>query len=78
MKQAILHNWNFMRFLRLVAGIAITVQAIIARDMMLGIAGLLFTGMPLFNIGCCGTNGCAAPVKKKTITTKDITYEEVV
>lgn len=53
MKQTILYNWNLMRFIRLAAGIAITVQAIIARDAMLVVLGLLFTGMPLFNIGCC-------------------------
>ena len=78
MKQTILYNWNLMRFIRLAAGIAITVQAIIARDGMLVVVGLLFTGMPIFNIGCCGTNGCATPVKKNSVTTKDITYEEVV
>ena len=78
MKQVILSNWNFMRLLRLIAGIAITVQAFIARDLMLGMIGLLFTGMPIFNIGCCGTAGCATPVNNKAVTKKDITYEEVV
>ncbi len=39
MKQTILYNWNLMRFIRLAAGIAITVQAIIARDAMLVVLG---------------------------------------
>lgn len=81
MKQAILSNWNFMRFLRLGLGIAIVVQSVMAKDWTLGILGLLFAGMAVLNIGCCGTGGCAAPPKKTSETTKeikDISYEEVV
>jgi hypothetical protein len=78
MKQAILSNWNFMRFLRLGIGIAIIIQSIMASNWTMGILGLLFTTMPIFNIGCCGTAGCATPVKKTSETAKDITYEEVV
>ena len=78
MKQTILHNWNFFRFFRLVIGIAIIVQAVMAKDLMFGIAGLLFTALPLFNIGCCGTGACYTPVKKDRTTKKEISYEEVV
>lgn len=78
MKEALLNNWTFMRFLRLVAGIAIFVQAVINKDILFGIAGLTFTAMAVFNIGCCGASGCYTPVKKNTETAKDITYEEVV
>lgn len=78
MKQAILSNWNFMRFLRLGLGIAIIVQSAMAKDWTMGILGLLFSGMAVFNIGCCGTGGCNAPIKKNSETTKDISYEEVV
>jgi hypothetical protein len=78
MKQTILSNWTFMRFLRLAMGIAILVQAVIAKDMLFAFTGIVFTAMPVFNVGCCGTAGCAAPPKKNTDTTKDIIYEEVV
>ena len=78
MKQTILSNWTFMRFLRLGLGIAIIVQAVIAKDVLFVFFGLAFTAMPVFNIGCCGTAGCAVPSKKEPGTTKDITYEEVV
>jgi hypothetical protein len=79
MKQAILSNWNFMRFLRLGLGIFIIVQAVIAKDWTMGILGTMFTLMPVFNIGCCGAGGCAVPPPKRTSeTTKDITFEEVV
>ncbi|MBP6024945.1 MAG: hypothetical protein KA762_15250 [Ferruginibacter sp.] len=67
-----------MRFLRLAMGIAILVQAVIAKDMLFAFAGIVFTAMPVFNIGCCGTAGCTAPPKKNPDTTKDIIYEEVV
>ena len=78
MKQTIFTNWTLMRFLRLGIGIAILVQAVLARDAMFAFLGILFTAMPLFNVGCCGTNGCYVPPVKKTETTKDIHYEEVV
>ena len=78
MKQIIFSNWNFMRFLRLGLGIAIIVQSIMAGNWTMGILGLLFTAMPVFNIGCCATGGCSTPTKKTSETTKDITYEEVV
>lgn len=44
----------------------------------MGIVGLLFAAMPVFNIGFWGTGGCNAPLKKTTETTKEINYEEVV
>lgn len=78
MKQTILNNWTFMRVFRLGIGIAIMVQAAMAKEVLFGLAGLLFTGMSVFNIGCCGTGGCYTPTKKPAETTKDITYEEVV
>ena len=77
MKQTKLSNWNFMRFLRLGLGIAIIVQSAMVKDWTMGIVGLLFSAMPVFNIGCCGTSGCSTLTKKTTETTKDISYEEV-
>jgi hypothetical protein len=59
-------------------GLAIIVQAIISKDTMFGVAGLLFTSMAVFNMGCCGAGGCATPTKKTDKNSKDITYEEVV
>ena len=78
MKQTILSNWTLMRFLRLAIGIAILVQAVIAKDVLFAFLGLAFTAMPVFNVGCCGTNRCYTPAKKTTDAKKDITYEEVV
>ena len=77
MKESLFSNWSIIRFLRLGIGLAIIVQAFIAKDLLFGLAGLLFTGMAVFNAGCCGTSGCSVPVKKNTAK-KDVTYEEVV
>jgi hypothetical protein len=78
MKQTVFSNWNFIRLLRLGAGIAILVQAFIARDILFAFLGLIFTAMPVFNIGCCGTQGCYVPAEKDQDKTKEIIYEEVV
>jgi hypothetical protein len=78
MKQSILSNWNIFRFIRLVMGVAITVQAILMQDIIVGVAGLLITSMAIFNIGCCGTGGCSVSSKKTSQTTKEISYEEVI
>lgn len=78
MKKEIFTNWTFMRFLRLGLGLAILVQAAMAKDITFVIIGLLFTAMPVFNIGCCGSNGCAVPAPKKDSKTTNISYEEVV
>jgi len=78
MKQTIFSNWNFIRLLRLGVGIAILVQAFIARDILFAFLGLIFTTMPVFNIGCCGTQGSYVPVDKDPDKVKEISYEEVV
>ena len=78
MKNILFQNWTFFRAIRLIMGIAIIIQAIIVKDAFLGFAGVIFSGMALFNAGCCGSNGCTTtPVKTKN-KTKDISYEEVV
>lgn len=78
MKNIIFTNWTLIRFLRLGVGIAILVQAVLARDVLFAFLGIMFTAMPVFDIGCCGRNGCYVPPVKKEVNTKDISYEEVV
>lgn len=78
MKEVIFTNWTISRFLRLIIGVAILVQAFVSKDTLFGIAGLLFTSMAILNLGCCGTVGCSTPPKKKDENVKDISYEEVV
>jgi len=77
MKQVIFSNWNLVRVLRLIMGIAITVQAVMMKDVLFGATGFLFTIMPLFNMGCAAGDCMAPPAREKTVT-KEIVYEEVV
>lgn len=78
MKQLVLHNWNLIRVLRLAMGIAILVQAVLANDVLFGMIGILFTAMPVFNLGCCAGGNCSAPVQQYEDNAKEIIYEEVV
>ena len=78
MKDIILNNWNFVRVLRLLIGLAIIVQAIVAADLLFGFLGLIFTAMALFNAACCGVGACASPAPKSKSASKEISYEEVV
>ena len=42
MKELIFNNWSFMRVVRLLAGIAIIIQAIANKDAIFGVAGFLY------------------------------------
>jgi len=77
MKQTILSNWNFFRVLRLLIGIAVIVQAIIANDALFGFAGLIFSTMALFNASCCGYGGCNTTIPEKNASKQEISFEEV-
>lgn len=63
-KETIFNNWNFMRWLRLGLGIYIAFQAIETISIFLGVVAAFFIFQAIVNIGCCGTNGCALPIKK--------------
>ena len=77
--KGLLNNWNFMRVLRLLLSVIIIAQAVSVHDTAMSIAGVLLLGMTLANIGCCGINGCATPIYKKTEKKKEetISYEEI-
>ena len=75
--ERILKGWNFVRLIRLVLGMYITVQSAMTGEWILGIAGLFLTGMAVWNLGCCGVNGCYPVMKSNPGLVKDIIYEEV-
>jgi hypothetical protein len=77
MKEIIFNHWSFIRFIRLGLGIAILIQSIAIQDSLFTLAGIIFTAMPIFNIGCCGGGVCSAVPPQKQETTNDITYDEV-
>ncbi len=74
--RTILQGWNFMRILRLGLGIAILVQGIVVKDILTVVLGVMFGGMALANIGCCGTNGCAIN-SRPTNKSENVDYEEL-
>lgn len=74
--KAILNNWSIMRGLRLILGIAALVQAIIQKDITLGLLAAFLLLTAIANIGCCGANGCAVNYKQDK-KEKEIIYEEL-
>lgn len=79
MKEVVFKNWNFIRFFRLVIGLTILGQAIASHDVFIGIAGIVFSAMAVFNIGCFGGT-CATPSQSNQIKNpkQDVEFEEVV
>ena len=77
-RKTLLTNWNFMRLLRLGLGIYIAIQAVETQSKISMIFAVFFLFQALTNTGCCGSNGCAVPLKKNNSDkTDEIEYEEV-
>lgn len=72
-----LKTWDLMRVLRLALGIFIIVQSVITKDWLFVGAGVLFSLMPIMNIGCCGASGCNTPVRKSNRKIEEVNYEEI-
>jgi hypothetical protein len=72
-----MQHWDLFRVVRLGLGLLIIVQAIITKDITSGLIGVLFTAMPLFNIGCCSTMGCAPSRTSHKVETDEISFEEI-
>lgn len=72
-----LKGWNFMRVLRLALGIFIIVQGVQIKEWLFVGAGVLFSLMPILNIGCCGVSGCNTPVRKSNEKNEEVSYEEI-
>jgi len=77
-----LKNWHFMRLLR--AGFALwaITEAWRTSQWLLLVPGGIFAIQAIFDIGCCGAAGCAAPAGRRyepaePLAVKDIEYEEV-
>ncbi len=71
-------DWNFMRFVRLVIGLAIVFNGFQAGNGMIGLLGGLFIFQALCNTGCCGARGCAIQNQdSKSSKTEDIIFKEI-
>jgi len=65
------NNWNLFRLIRLGVGILIIVEGFRTEMWMLFGLGLLFSLLPLLNLGSCSTGNCAVPPKKTAKTFTD-------
>ena len=74
--KSLLIGWNVMRVVRLLIGLAALVQGIIQKEGLLLAAGGWILFGAIFNVGCCGPNGCAVPTSTKK-TNKETDYEEL-
>lgn len=76
--QTIFTGWHFMRWIRLVFGVFFIVQAIQMHDIMIGVIAGFFLLTAIANVGCCGAQSCAVPMKKKTSDRKEeVSYEKI-
>lgn len=79
MKELIFNTpWNWMRWLRLILGIALIVSLIKNADKLAGLFGFIFLYQALFNVGC-GAGNCTVPSKnsKPSKNTVEIEFEEI-
>lgn len=60
----LLKNWDLLRITRLLAGLGIIVMAILEKQLILSIMGVLLLIQAIMNFGC-GPNGCHIPDKRK-------------
>ncbi len=72
MKYTILENWNLMRFMRLLIGIIIAIQAIQTLEILPGLLASFFIYQSLTNTGCCANNACSIPLKESTEKKEEI------
>lgn len=78
MKMLVAGQWNIIRVIRLVVGVAAVVQGLQSSEVLMVVAGLFVGAMALLNKGCCGTSGCRLPAGQQKDKTKEVSYEEVV
>lgn len=71
-------NWNFMRFLRLVLGVMIGIQAFQTQTVFPGVIAGFLLFQVFTNTGCCGVNsGAKTDGTNVSRTINDIEFEEV-
>jgi hypothetical protein len=77
LRNEIFTHWTLMRLIRVVLGGMIVVQAFNERNILFGILGLLFAGMAILNVGCCGGGACTT-TQNNNKGSNEFSYEEVV
>jgi uncharacterized membrane protein HdeD (DUF308 family) len=62
MKNILLHNWHFMRILRVALALFLFYNAYETHEWFFIVFGLFFLIQAIFNLGC-GPNGCGVSYK---------------
>jgi hypothetical protein len=76
--QALLIDWNLMRFVRLGLAVYIGIEAFETQSILSGLLAAFLLYQVVTNTGCCAANGCAIPKNKKNSdNTSDVEYEEI-
>lgn len=65
LKHLVLSNWHFMRWIRLIIGIAIAIHAFQKQDIISAMLAAFLLLQSILNAGCCGTRECELPAAKK-------------
>ncbi|MGB7527664.1 hypothetical protein [Sphingobacterium cellulitidis] len=60
-----LSQWSVMRILRLVMGIVIIIQGVKSEMWLIAGLGVLFTILPLLNMGCSANGSCQVPPRER-------------
>lgn len=73
-----LSRWNWVRIIRLIAGIWVIAEGVRVGEWWFVGLGALFALMPIMNVGC-GATGCAVPRSRTNPADRQqrITFEEV-
>lgn len=78
MLQTILTGWHPMRWLRLIIGTLIAIQAIQMHDPLAGLISAFFLYQAVFNAGCCGTSACAVSKSDSNSSNiEEVEFEEI-
>lgn len=78
MKNMILTGWTFSRILWVLIGIVIITEAILRKELVPGIAGVLYTAIGVFNRTICGLGLCSFSPKggEKAVGNNDVKQTE--
>ncbi|WP_198342259.1 hypothetical protein [Pedobacter psychrophilus] len=52
-------------------------EAIYAKDLLIGALGLYFASMAVFNFGCCTNGACFTTIRPNSKSMDDVSYEEI-
>ncbi len=81
MINTILSGWNFVRLLRLFIGGSALAAYFSEHDSFMGMLGIIVTAQAVFNVGCCGSNGCSTKPfdnsKESDLDKNEISFEEI-